>query len=104
MSVDERCHEIGISQAAFCAWKNKLGGLGVLEFQRLRQLEEGNRKLKQLVVDLNLDKAMLARSNGLVQRTGHACLTEANNASTAAFRFPTGNSLIAAMAAAQRRC
>jgi putative transposase len=33
--------------------------MGVAELRRLRQLEEENRKLKQLVADLSLDKAML---------------------------------------------
>jgi hypothetical protein len=36
-----------------------VGGLGVPELRRLRQLEEENRKLKQLVADLSLDKVML---------------------------------------------
>ena len=35
------------------------GGLGPSELKRLRLLEEENRKLKQLVADLSLDKAML---------------------------------------------
>lgn len=50
---------MGICQATFYAWPKKYGGLGVSELRRLRQLEEENRKLKQLVVDLSLDKAML---------------------------------------------
>ena len=33
--------------------------MGVYELRRLRQLEEENRKLKQLVADLSLDKVML---------------------------------------------
>jgi len=33
--------------------------MGVVELRRLKQLEEENRKLKQLVVDLSLDKKML---------------------------------------------
>ncbi len=33
--------------------------MGVAELRRLRQLEEENRKLKQLVADLSLDKIML---------------------------------------------
>ena len=33
--------------------------MGVSELRRLRQLEEENRKLKQLVADLSLDKVML---------------------------------------------
>jgi len=50
---------MGISQATFYAWRKKFGGLGISELRRLRQLEEENRKLKQLVADLSLDKAML---------------------------------------------
>lgn len=50
---------MGISENTFYAWKKKFSGLGVSEFRRLRYLEEENRKLKQLVGDLSLDKAML---------------------------------------------
>ena len=57
--VEEVCRKMGISQATFYAWRKKFGGLGVSELRRLRQLEEENRKLKQLVADLSLDKAML---------------------------------------------
>ena len=57
--VEEVCRKMGISQAPFYAWRKKFGGLGVSELRRLRQLEEENRKLKQLVADLSLDKAML---------------------------------------------
>ena len=57
--VEEVCRKMGISQATFYAWRKKFGGLGVSELRRLRQLEEENRKLKLLVADLSLDKAML---------------------------------------------
>ena len=57
--VDEVCRKMGISQATFYNWKKKFGGLGVSELRRLRQLEEENRRLKQLVADLSLDKQML---------------------------------------------
>ena len=57
--VEEVYRKMGISQATFYAWRKKFGGLGVSELRRLRQLEEENRKLKQLVADLSLDKAML---------------------------------------------
>jgi len=57
--VEEVCRKIGISQATFYAWKKKYGGMEVSELRRLRQLEEENRKLKQLVADLSLDKIML---------------------------------------------
>ena len=58
-SVEEVCRKMGISDATFYNWKKKYGGLGPSELRRLRQLEEENRKLKGLVADLSLDKAML---------------------------------------------
>ena len=57
--VDEICRKIGISDATFYKWRQKYGGLGPSELRRLRQLEEENAKLKRLVADLSLDKAML---------------------------------------------
>ncbi len=41
------------------SWKKLYGGLGVGELRRLKQLEDENRKLKQLVADLSLDKHIL---------------------------------------------
>jgi putative transposase len=55
----EICRKMGISEATFYNWKKKYGGLGVSELRHLKQLEEENRKLKQLVADLSLDKKML---------------------------------------------
>jgi putative transposase len=50
---------MGISEATFYVWKKKYSGIGPSELRRLRELEEENRKLKQIVADLSLDKAML---------------------------------------------
>jgi putative transposase len=50
---------MGISEATFYNWKKKFGGLGVNELRRLRQLEDENNRLKQIVADLTLDKQML---------------------------------------------
>lgn len=58
-SVDEICRKMGIAQATFFVWKKKYSGLSPPELRRLRQLEEENAKLKRLVADLSLDKAML---------------------------------------------
>lgn len=58
-SVEEVCRKMGISDATFYNWKKKFGGLGPSEVRRLKQLEEENAKLKRLVADLSLDKAML---------------------------------------------
>jgi putative transposase len=58
-SVAEICRKLGISEATFYKWKQKYAGLGPSELKRLKQLEEENSKLKRLVADLSLDKAML---------------------------------------------
>jgi putative transposase len=57
--VAELIRKTGITEQTFYRWKKKFGGRGVVELRRLRQLEEENRKLKQLVADLSLDKSML---------------------------------------------
>lgn len=59
LPAEDICRKLGISQATFFRWKQKYGQMGNAELRRLRQLEEENRKLKQLVADLSLDKRML---------------------------------------------
>ena len=59
VNVEETCRKTGISEATFYNWKKKYGGLGIPELRKLRQLEEENIKLKQIVADLSLDKQML---------------------------------------------
>jgi len=51
--------KMGIAEQTFYRPKKKYAGLGIAELRRLKQLEEENRKLKQLVADLSLDKKML---------------------------------------------
>ena len=58
-AVAEVIRRMGVSEQTFYRWKKLYGGLGVGELRRLRQLEEENRKLKQLVADLSLDKHIL---------------------------------------------
>lgn len=57
--IGEVCRKVGISEQTFYRWKNKFGSMLPSDVKRLRQLEEENRKLKQLVADLSLDKIML---------------------------------------------
>lgn len=59
VAVAEVCRKMGISEATFYNWKKKYDGLGTAELRRLRQLEEENARLKQIVADLTLDKQML---------------------------------------------
>jgi putative transposase len=57
--VVEVIRKMGITEQTYYRWKKKYGGLGLSEVRRLKQLEEENRKLKQMVADLSLDKHML---------------------------------------------
>lgn len=58
-AVGEVCRKAGISEATFYNWRKRYGGMMPSEVRRLRQIEEENTKLKRLVADLSLDKAML---------------------------------------------
>jgi putative transposase len=58
-AIEEICRKMGVSEATFYRWKKQFAGMGVLEIRRLKQLEDENGKLKKLVADLTLDRAML---------------------------------------------
>ena len=53
------CRRHGISAATFYNWKAKFGGMDVSDAKRLRALEDENAKLKKLLAEAMLDKAML---------------------------------------------
>ena len=57
--VAEIIRKMGITEQSFYRWKRKFGGMMPSDVRKLRQLEEENRKLKQIVADLSLDKQML---------------------------------------------
>ncbi len=58
-AVAEVIRKMGVSEQTFYRWKKQYAGMGVAELRKMKQLEEENRKLKQLVADLSLDKVML---------------------------------------------
>lgn len=58
-TAKEICRKMGVSEATFYQWKKKYGGMGISELRRLKQLESENKKLKNMVADLSLDKHML---------------------------------------------
>ena len=68
--VVEVLRRMGISEQTFYRWKKLYGGLGVGELRRLKQLEDENRKLKQLVADLSLDKHIL---QDVLSKKSEAC-------------------------------
>jgi putative transposase len=51
--------ENNISEQTFYRWKSKYDGMDVSEAKRLKQLEEENRRLKEMVADLSLDNKIL---------------------------------------------
>ena len=57
--VSEVIRKLGVSEQTFYRWKRKYAGMGPAELRKMKQLEEGNRRLKQLVADLSLDKQIL---------------------------------------------
>src|SRR5215475_3230321 len=67
--VVELCRQHGISEQTYYRWKKRFGDLGTAEVRELRQLREENRKLKQVVADLTLDKTIL---KGRSEKSGSA--------------------------------
>ncbi len=57
--VPDVCRKLGTSDATFYTWRKKYGGISPSELRHMRQLEEENLRLKRLVADLSLDRAML---------------------------------------------
>ena len=62
--VVEICRKLQVTETTFYRWKKRFMGLDVSEVRELKQLREENRKLKQVVADLTLDKQILRESLG----------------------------------------
>jgi hypothetical protein len=72
---------MGVSELTFYRWKKVYAGMGVTEIRRLKQLEDENAKLKRVVADLTLDKAML---QDVLRKNGEACRPTRDRAPSAA--------------------
>ncbi len=59
IDAEALCREHGISRATFYNWRKKYSGMESSDVKRLKELEEENRKLKQMYADLSLDNVML---------------------------------------------
>jgi putative transposase len=68
--VAEVCRKAGIAEATFYNWRKRYAELMPSEVKRLQQLEEENAKLKRIVADLSLDKAML---QDVLSKSSEAC-------------------------------
>ena len=53
--VQDIVRRLGVSEQTFYRWKSKYGGMDVPDAKRLKQLDDENRRLKQMVADLSLD-------------------------------------------------
>ena len=65
-TVPEACRSLGIAEATYHRWRNQYGGMKADDMRRLKDLERENARLKALVAELALDKAILkeaARGN-----------------------------------------
>lgn len=61
--IAQVCREYGVSEQSVYRWRTKYGGLELSDVQRLKQLEEENRRLKKLVADQALDIQILKEVN-----------------------------------------
>jgi len=59
VSVEDLMRQHGFSRATFYKWKAKYSGMSVSELKRLKELEEENRRLKQMYADLSLEHEVL---------------------------------------------
>ncbi len=59
--VNEVCREYGISDATYYNWKSKYGGMEASDVKRLKELEDENRRLKQMFADLSLEEHRIVK-------------------------------------------
>lgn len=67
--VPELCREHGISNATFCKWRSKFGGMDASLMARMKELEEENRRLKKMYVEERLKAEIVAEHS---QKNGSA--------------------------------
>ncbi len=58
-TVAEVCRQLEVTDVTFYRWRKEYGGMRVDQARRLKDLEIENARLKRLVADLSLDKAIL---------------------------------------------
>ncbi len=57
--MGEVCRELAISEQSYYRWRKEYGGMQVSQAKKLKDLERENARLKRLVADQALDKAIL---------------------------------------------
>ncbi len=58
-SIPQICKKIGIAEQTYYRWRKEYGSLSVDQAKRLKEVEKENTRLRKLVADLSLDKAIL---------------------------------------------
>ncbi len=58
MPVKDICRKYGISNSTFYKWREKYGAMEASDVRRLKELEEENRRLKQMYAELSLKSQM----------------------------------------------
>jgi len=58
-TVKDICREHSVSEATYYQWKSKYGGMEASDVRKLRDLEDENRRLKQMYADLSLENRAL---------------------------------------------
>ena len=59
VAVEDLSRQHGFSKASFYKWKAKYGGMSISEVKRMKELEEENRRLKQMYANLSLEHEVL---------------------------------------------
>ena len=59
LKVPEVCRKLGVTEQTYYRWRKKYGGLRMDQAKRLKELEKENTRLKKLVAEAELDKAIL---------------------------------------------
>lgn len=58
-TVKDICREAGISEATYYNWKSRYGGMEASDIKKIKDLEDENRRLKQMFADLGLENRAL---------------------------------------------
>ncbi|BBL32138.1 transposase [Pantoea ananatis] len=59
VSARELCRKHAISDATFYSWRKKFGGMEASDIKKIKDLEDENRRLKQMFADLSLENRAL---------------------------------------------
>jgi transposase-like protein len=62
MSIAEACRKIAVTEQTYYRWRKEYGGMGTEQLKRLKELEKENARLRRVVADLSVEKAILAEA------------------------------------------